>query len=63
MCHFDSHKVTPRRQQSATSTTTKCHIDGQQVPSPSPRSATCAKRPNTYLNLPQTPMHKGIATR
>ena len=32
MCHFGSHKVTPRRQQSATSTGNKSHIDRQQVP-------------------------------
>ena len=32
MCHFGSHKVTPRRQQSATSTGNKSHIDGHKVP-------------------------------
>jgi len=40
ICHFGSHKVTPRRQQSATSTSTKCHIDGHKVPHRRPQSAT-----------------------
>lgn len=42
ICHFGSHKVTPRRQQSATSTSTKCHIDGQEVPHRRPASPTSA---------------------
>jgi len=42
MCHFGSHKVTPRRQQSATSTATKCHIDGHKVPHRQAASPTLA---------------------
>ena len=42
ICHFGSHKVTPRRQQSATSTATKSHIDRQQVPHRQAASPTLA---------------------